>query len=611
MVTTMMTGRTNSLMQLLLLLFCTRDMLNHSFVHGFPAFKFPQQSTSSSATGSTTTTLFSSTDHYSSSSKNTSKKRKTRFHYYKKTTPAFSQKQKSLERGNHPLVSLNLNLDSLAKSGAANRAQELLHRIEALHEEGYYDVAPDAVSYNSVLNAWARSTDESSADRAVDLLQSMRETETVVTPNLVTYNTLILAFAKRGLAQNAEAVLRAMQESSIQPDIISFNSVLYAWAFLKEGEKAESLLKEMISLTVQGNNTDVKPDTISFNTVLHAYRYNPRRASLILKHMETLHEAGNDDVEPDVYSYTCCIQAWASSTEKAASFQAKQLLETMETLSKKRKELTPNIVSYTCVMTALSKSNQRGAAQEAQCILERMLERYRAGDVRVKPDTVAFTTVIDAWARDCDSPKNAAQHALDLLEQLKSLQNELGVTPNALTYTSVIRALKNSRDKNSATIAESLLGEIVPQPSTIHYNAVIDAHAKSPNWNKAERALELMQVMEARNVTTDIITHNSVLAACANSFGGSKGRALEIATKVYSRIEGEATPITYFLLFKAFRKLVPSGDTRWSMIQRAFQKCSQSGLASERVLEQVRLGCTSDEYKKLVSGAKHKTHCKI
>jgi pentatricopeptide repeat protein len=583
-------------MQLLLLLFCTNDIRNHSFVHGFWAStrsNFLRQSPSSSAA----TKLFSSTG----TSKNASKKRKTRFHYYKKTTPAHSQKQKSLIQGNHPLVSLNLNLDSMAKSGAANRAQELLLRIEALHEEGYYDVAPDAVSYNSVLNAWARSTDEP-ADRAVDLAQSMR-----VTPNLVTYNTLILAFAKRGLAQNAEAVLRAMQESSIQPDIISFNSVLSAWAFLQEGEKAESLLKEMISLAVQGN-TDVKPDTISFNTVLHAYRSNPRRASLLLKHMETLYEAGNDDVEPDVYSYTSCIQAWATSADKTASFQAKQLLDTMEKLSEKRKELTPNVVSYTCVMTALSKSNQRGAAQEAHTVLERMLERYRGGEVQVKPDAVAFSTVIDAWARD-DSP-NAAQRALDLLDKMKSLQDELGVEPNALTYTSVIRALKNSRDINAATIAESILEEI-PQPSTIHYNAVIDVHAKSPNWNKAERALELMRTMEARNVTSDIITHNSVLAACANSYGGSKGRALEIANEIYSRIEGEATPITYFLLFKAYRKLVPSGNTRWSMIQRAFPKCSQSRLANERVLEQVRLGCTSEQYGKLVSAMKHKSNCKI
>lgn len=599
-----MTGRTNSLMHVLLFLIWTTDILNHSFAFGFST-SVPQSSASSS-----TAALFSSTDT------TTRKKRKTRFHYYKKTTtPASFQKQKSLIRGNHPLLSLNLNLDSLAKSGAPTRAQELLLRIEALHEEGYYAVAPDTVSYNSVLNAWARSTASSSADRAVDLINSMR-----VNPNLVTYNTLILAFAKRGLAQNAEAILRAMmQESStISPDTISFNTVLYAWASLYEGEKAECLLKEMMTLALEGNYTDLRPDTISFNTVLHAYRYNPQRARLLLNHMEKLHEAGNEHVEPDVYSYTSVIQAWACSSSsssrksKAASaFQAKQLLEKMERICHDQQQVTPNIVSYTCVMSALSKSKERGAAQEAHNVLERMLERYRAGDENLKPDTIAFSTVIQAWANDDDSP-HAAQRALDLLEQMKFLSQKenLNVAPNALTYTSVIRALGNSRgDANAATIAQALLEEIRPQPSTIHYNAVINAHARSPNREKAECAWQLMQTMKAWNVTIDIITQNSVLGACANTHGGipskQRQRALQICNDVYSQIrDHEATPVTYFFLFKALRKLVPPGYERWSMIQGAFDKCCRLGLLNEQVLGQLRLGCTEEQYRKLFNWRK-------
>ena len=158
----------------------------------------------------------------------TRKKRRTRFHYSKKTIPAIQQKQKSLARGNHPLVSLNLNLDSLAKSGAAPRAQELLQRIEALHEEGYYQVAPDVVSYNSVLNAWARSSSEP-VERAVELFQK-QVLDSHVRPTLVTYNTLILAFSKRGQAEDARHILEFLLEQGgdIRPDTISFNSVLYA-----------------------------------------------------------------------------------------------------------------------------------------------------------------------------------------------------------------------------------------------------------------------------------------------------------------------------------------------------------------------------------------------
>ena len=52
---------------------------------------------------------------------------------------------KSLAKGRDPIISLNMNLDYLAKSGqigAARRAEELLLRIENLYNEGYYDSRP-------------------------------------------------------------------------------------------------------------------------------------------------------------------------------------------------------------------------------------------------------------------------------------------------------------------------------------------------------------------------------------------------------------------------------------------------------------------------------------
>ena len=277
----------------------------------------------------------------------------------------------------------------------------------------------------------------------------------------------------------------------------------------------------------------------------------------------------------------------------------------MEDLSQTRPHVTPNIVTYSCVMTALSKSKQRGAAQEAQNVLDRMLERYHNGDMRVKPDTVAFSTVIDAWARD-DSP-HAAQCALDLLDHMVRLsyQGYEDMAPNALTYTSVLAALGRSRERNATDIAEALLEDMYNsslQPSTIHYNCVLDAHAKSPSWTKAQRAVALLEIMQQRNVPTDIITYNSIMAACANTFGSSqvRRRALQIALDTYKQVVDDATPITYFLLFKALRKLIPAGEERWNLIQKAFAQCCRSGLLSERVLGQVRLGCSLEQYQTLL-----------
>ena len=69
-----------------------------------------------------------------------------------------NQRQKSISQRD-PIISLNMNLDYLAKSGQRDahiRAEEMLQRIEALHEDGYYEKSPDVCSYNSVINAYGK-----------------------------------------------------------------------------------------------------------------------------------------------------------------------------------------------------------------------------------------------------------------------------------------------------------------------------------------------------------------------------------------------------------------------------------------------------------------------
>jgi len=100
--------------------------------------------------------------------------------------------------GKDPLISLNMNLDYLAKSGQRNsaaRAEELLLRIEKLYSEGYYDVMPDSVSYNSVMNAYVLSDEVSDAGKEVERLIhrmeeiSKAEGNNALKPNVITFNT--------------------------------------------------------------------------------------------------------------------------------------------------------------------------------------------------------------------------------------------------------------------------------------------------------------------------------------------------------------------------------------------------------------------------------------
>ncbi len=115
-----------------------------------------------------------------------------------------SSRERSLEKGLDPLISLNMNLDYLGKSGqkgAAQRAEELLLRIEALHGEGYYEVKPDAVSYNSVMNAYSISGNDNSSADVQRLLGRMEDLHgdnenEAIKPTLVSFNTGTKSFMK-------------------------------------------------------------------------------------------------------------------------------------------------------------------------------------------------------------------------------------------------------------------------------------------------------------------------------------------------------------------------------------------------------------------------------
>lgn len=67
---------------------------------------------------------------------------------------------------------------------------------------------------------------------AEDVLRRMNRIKEME-PNVITYSSVINAYANKGNWQGAENVLRRMQYQGVQPNIITYNSLITAYA--KEG----------------------------------------------------------------------------------------------------------------------------------------------------------------------------------------------------------------------------------------------------------------------------------------------------------------------------------------------------------------------------------------
>jgi len=309
---------------------------------------------------------------------NTTKKRNPKRQQKKKrSSPQYNRltaREKSISLGNDPIMSLNLNLDHLAKSthnpASAVRAEEMLLRIEALHADGYYEKPPDVVSYNCVINAYAhgRGLRDTRLENGVRLARRMRDRG--ITPNEITYNTLLMCILKEleethssntkmrseKVAQ-AERILSTMETMNLC-DTRSYNtmiSILSKWNGKDAHVRAEGCLRRMMERYNSTGDERIEPDVCSFNSVIHAYanaidsRYpnnsNKRypsnnnnalyaqKAEYLLKEMETLFRSGTmGSVEPDVVSYSAVINAYARAASKENEWCADRAMQICDEL---------------------------------------------------------------------------------------------------------------------------------------------------------------------------------------------------------------------------------------------------------------------------------------
>ena len=176
------------------------------------------------------------------------------------------------------------------------KAEGLLRKLETnpqypKQKGGMLIVRPNRLSFNTVINSWAKSRKPKSAVYAENLLIRM---------------------------------IKSYQSdpfSTVKPDVITFSSVLNALAKSKatgfKAEKCKSVLNSMITLHEEDGSSDTKPNVIVYNTVLNACAFSAhggpdeRRQALSVA-VETFNELrhGKFGLSPDAVSYgnmlKCC-----------------------------------------------------------------------------------------------------------------------------------------------------------------------------------------------------------------------------------------------------------------------------------------------------------------
>ena len=522
--------------------------------------------------------------------------------YYDKDHKKYTNsRERSISKGMDPILSLNMNLDSLAKSkerGSADRAEQLLLRIEKLYQVGYYQEKPDVVSYNAVLNAWAKSRERHQcAQRAETLLQKMEERyacgDKDMKPNVISFNCVLNAFAnssQRGSAQRAEEMLHQMEEmylagnKNVKPNKVSYHSVMNAYASSKKEkgsvDKARKLFDKMVQIYESGLDDAMKPNLRTFNTLFkayanintnaHKYQHTDDTKNLTVKKInELLLLMQEYKIQPDPYTFGSITKVYANMGNAKS---AESILYQMEHMYKKgNKRMRPNKFIFSSIINAYANANIQFGNQycnddidtvltngeKAEKILEKM-ETMANDDEDYKPDVVCYTGVIHAYASTPISTStfssdpafrtkiaNKAEAVFHHMESLYERENNNRVKPNIHTCCAVINALSIDGAFNRAEQIIHKLEKYNLTPNKIIYNALLKTLAKSPTTiEKSKKALNIMHYMRElhrngnRSVAPDIITYNSVLLCAAYSLGDTeeKREAMTIVLNVFNEI---------------------------------------------------------------------------
>lgn len=443
------------------------------------------------------------------------------------------------------VITFNSTLHAIAKSGAQDAGyyaedaflrmeewtKERNHQGRALPDKCHYRGAiPNARTLSCLLDAWTRKTSQRNVGPAEI---SPERTE-----------ALLLSAAKR--RQNYVSVVAGRVDDE---ELQSHTQHDHGESFTDEDdtdEIEEELVDEEGSLTkieLSDNSTaeggdvteeeaqwvdldlpPLKPNTVAFNTSIHAWASSQRgrkgahRAQELLSQLESFSES--EELEGS--------EEWIDPSSLVDDGMDEHDLN-----------LSPNARSYSMVMNAWSnvatvdRGSGESAALHCEAILAKMEERG-ADDASIRPNIIAYTTCISAWAntRGVEHAASRAEgilnrlldtHYTDVQSELPSFEGVADDASHAAPFNSVITACARSSDPSSTDRALAILDklEASPIPPTLtSYNAALDACARHGDPDRGQAILDRMR---ENDIEPDSTSYNTILNSYSRTLEPLRG----------------------------------------------------------------------------------------
>ena len=156
-------------------------------------------------------------------------------------------------------VSFNTVITAMGTAGRPDKAEDILH---SMLDAGF---APSRITFTAVVSAFARARRPADAARTL-----WRMIDAKVLPDAMALNTALSAYANVADVPGARKLLAWFEEHArdelpcAQPDLISYNTLLLACVRAEKPAEAEAAFAQLLAAGLQ-------PNQVSYSTVLNAH----------------------------------------------------------------------------------------------------------------------------------------------------------------------------------------------------------------------------------------------------------------------------------------------------------------------------------------------------
>ncbi|WRX30428.1 Jacalin-like lectin domain - like 2 [Theobroma cacao] len=323
---------------------------------------------------------------------------------------------------------------------------------------------------NSVLAVYAKCGKLSSARR---FFENMNERD------IVTWNSMILAYCQKGENDEAYGLFYGMWKDGIQPCLVTWNILINSYNQLGQCDVAMGLMKEMES-------SRIIPDVFTWTSMISGLAQNGRRWQALCLFKEML-LAG---IKPNGVTITSAVSA-------CASLRVLNMGREIHSIALK-KGIIDNVLVGNSLIDMYAKCGELEAARQ---VFDKIEER----------DVYTWNSMVAGYCQAGYCGK-----AYELFMKMR----ESDLKPNVITWNTMISGyIQNGDEDRAMDLFQRMEQDGKIRRNTASWNALIAGYVQ---LGEIDKAFGVFRQMQSCSVSSNSVTILSILPGCANLVAAKK-----------------------------------------------------------------------------------------